>query len=668
MGSGAGLKPINDGLIFHADLANDRFYSGVGNTTYDLTGRYTGSINGSVIADPANKKSFVFDGVNDYLEFGPVQPLKYSVSVWFKPTGAPSHNDNYGGTLLGFNPEYPGNVNFVINYRWLDNTVITFHNSAGNVTTSSTVSANKVTHAVCTYDGSFIRVYIDGILNTSVSQTSDLSYPGSGNLNLQLGRWGHPGYERYFNGNIYQASVYNRALSASEILNLYNSNRKKYVPTENISTDGLILHIDPSINTCYPGTGTTIYDLSSNAYVGSILNGASYSNNRTGALLFDGANECVQFYNAILSGTQDFTIESWAYNTKTPAGQGGSDGTIFANYGVGNLQFFYSYQYIGMWLNNNSAYTPSPQAIYQYGPMQLTATRSGSNLSIYLDGNLVDTGSSADTVGTTTNFRIGANTSGTERFVGYIYNLKIYNRALPQSEIINNYNALKSRYKQELPKITSGSVFELDFADKNCYSGTGTTVYDLSSFNTAGSVVSGATFVGTGITSSFSFDGTDDYITFPYNSSQMSFPDNNATISVWFRYNSSDTTGCLITQRNSSGTGFQTYVNSSKFYADGGGTSGVLSVNNLNNGNNYNVVAVYDKANSLLRLYVNGIADNTVAYTGSIADTYTVLLGKSAFGSGQFGGNIYAAQVYNRVLSPTEISQNYNNSRARFGI
>jgi hypothetical protein len=38
--------------------------------------------------------------------------------------------------------------------------------------------------------------------------------------------------------------------------------------------------------------------------------------------------------------TQDFTIESWAYNTKTPAGQGGSDGTIFANYGVGNLQFF----------------------------------------------------------------------------------------------------------------------------------------------------------------------------------------------------------------------------------------------------------------------------------------------------------------------------------------
>jgi hypothetical protein len=665
MASGAGLKPINDGLIFHVDLANDRFYSGVGNTTYDLTGRYTGSINGGVIADPANKKSFVFDGVNDYLEFGPVQPTRYSISLWFKATGVPSHNDIYGGFLISANPQHFGAVSLCVGYRWDTNRLLVFQSSNGDVSSAS-VPANKCVNAVCTYDGSNIRIYIDGILTTTTPYTSDPSYPGSGNLNMKLGAWGHPGYERYFNGNIYHASVYNRALSASEILNLYNSNVKKYVPVENISTDGLILHIDPSINTCYPGTGTTIYDLSSNAYVGSILNGASYSNNRTGALLFDGANECVQFYNAILSGTQDFTIESWAYNTKTPAGQGGPDGTIFANYGVGNLQFFYSYQYIGMWLNNNSAYTSNPQAIYQYGPMQLTATRSGSNLSIYLDGNLVDTGSSADTVGTTTNFRIGANTSGTERFVGYIYNLKIYNRALPQSEIINNYNALKSRYKQELPKITSGSVFELDFADKNCYPGTGTTVYDLSSFRTNGSVMNGATFVGTGTTSSFSFDGVDDHLTFPYNSSQMSFPDNNATISVWFRYNSSDGTGSLITQRGISG--FCLYVMGGKFYADGGGTASITSVNTLHNGANYNAVAVYDRTNSLLRLYLNGIADNTTSYTGSIQDTYTILLAKSVFSDGPLAANIYAAQVYNRVLSASEILQNYNYNRGRFGI
>ena len=665
MASGAGLKPITDGLIFHADLANDRFYSGVGNSTYDLTGRYTGSINGSVLADPANKKSFVFDGVNDYLEFGPVEPTRLTVSAWFKATGVPSLNDIYGGVMIGSSPQHF--ISFGMGYRWTTNHVLFFQSQNGDVISAS-APANKVVNAVYTYDGVNSKLYIDGELASTVSYTTDPQYFSSGNRNLRIGFWGHPGYERYFNGNIYQVSVYNRALSASEILNLYNSNRKKYIPTENISTDGLILHIDPSINTCYPGTGTTINDLSSNAYVASLVNGATYSNNRTGALYFDGANDYVQFYNAILSGTQDFTIESWVYSTKSPVGsQGlGSESTVIGTYPAGALQIFYGYYYMGMYLNNGSAYIPNSQVIYQYGPAQLTATRSGSNLSVYLDGNLVDTGSSADSVGTTTNFRMGSNSGGGERFMGYIYNLKIYNRALPQSEIINNYNALKSRYKQELPKITSGSVFELDFADKNCYPGTGTTVYDLSSFRTNGSVMNGATFVGTGTTSNFSFDGVDDHLTFPYNSSQMSFPDNNATISVWFRYNSSDALGSLITQRGNSG--FQLYVNGSKFYTDGGGTAGVSTVNNLHNGANYNAVAVFDRTNSLLRLYLNGIADNTVAYTGSIQDTFTILLAKSNYGDGPLAANIYAAQVYNRVLSPTEISQNYNNSRARFGI
>jgi hypothetical protein len=188
----------------------------------------------------------------------------------------------------------------------------------------------------------------------------------------------------------------------------------------------------------------------------------------------------------------------------------------------------------------------------------------------------------------------------------------------------------------------------------------------LSSFRTAGSLVNGPVFVGTGVTSSFSFDGVDDHITFPYNSNQMSFPDNNATISVWFKYNSSDPTGCLITQRGTSG--FCLYVFGGKFYADGGGTASITSVNTLYNGANYNAVAVYDRTNSLLRLYLNGIADNTTSYTGSIQDTYTILMSKSVFSDGPLNANIYAAQVFNRVLSASEILQNYNYNRGRFGI
>jgi len=214
--------------------------------------------------------------------------------------------------------------------------------------------------------------------------------------------------------------------------------------------------------------------------------------------------------------------------------------------------------------------------------------------------------------------------------------------------------------------ISDGLVFYLDAANRRSYSGSGNTIYDLSSFRTAGTFVNGATFVSTGTTSNISFDGVDDHLTFPYNSNQMSFPDNNATISVWFKYNSSDATGCLITQRGVSG--FDLYVLGGRIYADGGGTVSVSGANTLSNAANYNFVAVYDRTNSLLRLYLNGVADNSVAYTGSIQDTYTILLAKSVFSDGPLKGNIYSAQVYNRALSATEILQNYNATRKRFGL
>jgi len=214
--------------------------------------------------------------------------------------------------------------------------------------------------------------------------------------------------------------------------------------------------------------------------------------------------------------------------------------------------------------------------------------------------------------------------------------------------------------------ISDGLIFYLDAANSRSYSGSGNTLYDLSSFRTAGTLINGATFVSTGTTSNISFDGVDDYLTFPYNSNQMSFPDNNATISVWFKYNSSDGTGCLITQRGFSG--FNLYVFGGRIYADGGGTGAVLGANTLSNAANYNFVAVYDRTNSLLRLYLNGVADNSVAYTGSIQDTYTILLAKSVFSDGPLKGNIYSAQVYNRALTQQEILQNYNATRKRFGL
>jgi hypothetical protein len=78
---------------------------------------------------------------------------------------------------------------------------------------------------------------------------------------------------------------------------------------------------------------------------------------------------------------------------------------------------------------------------------QIVALRKNtSDTEFYINGVLVKTGSSSDTIGSVNNFRMGTNTSGSERYTGNISNVQIYNRALSAAEVSQNFNALRGRY------------------------------------------------------------------------------------------------------------------------------------------------------------------------------------------------------------------------------
>jgi len=216
--------------------------------------------------------------------------------------------------------------------------------------------------------------------------------------------------------------------------------------------------------------------------------------------------------------------------------------------------------------------------------------------------------------------------------------------------------------------INTNLVLALDAANKVSYPGSGTGWYDISSNNYSGSLINGPTFSNAN-GGCIVFDGVDDYVNVPYNASTISFPTNNATICVWYRVSTvGDGTGALVTQRSVTGSGIQSYMISTRLYADGGGTAGVSSNTVIPNGTIAFGGIVYDKTNSLLKLYVNGVYDNQVSYTGNIQDTYPIRLGNGAFGDGPFPGNIYLASVYNRALTASEILQNYNATKTRFGL
>lgn len=208
-----------------------------------------------------------------------------------------------------------------------------------------------------------------------------------------------------------------------------------------IISDGLIFYLDAGNPRCYAGTGLTCYDLRA-SLAGFLVNGVGFGTANNGHFIFDGTNDQIQISqigSALLSGSQDFTISAWVQSS-------GGTGTIFANYLAGNLQVLYSPSYIGLWLNGAVAYA-NTATYYSANIVNLVAQRSsGTNITIYLNGQVIKTGTSNSTIGTTLDFRIGANTANGELFQGKLYNLQVHNRALSSTEILQNYASVKGRY------------------------------------------------------------------------------------------------------------------------------------------------------------------------------------------------------------------------------
>jgi hypothetical protein len=216
-----------------------------------------------------------------------------------------------------------------------------------------------------------------------------------------------------------------------------------------IVTDGLVLSLDAGNTKSYVSGSTTWFDKSGFSNNGTLTNGPTFNTGSLGSIVFDGVDDYITLPNGLLSGTGDFTVNQWIKSDSNELG-----GTTFGNYPSGNLQLFFGFNFIGMWLNNNSTYlgtspwnTTLPEFTTQ--PVMITALRSGSTTYFYINGSLKKTGSSSSTIGISSSiFRIGDNTNnaGGEQFKGSVFSTQVYNRALTPSEVLQNYNATKGRF------------------------------------------------------------------------------------------------------------------------------------------------------------------------------------------------------------------------------
>jgi hypothetical protein len=221
---------------------------------------------------------------------------------------------------------------------------------------------------------------------------------------------------------------------------------------EGIVTDGLILNVDAGFTPSYPKNGTTWYNLNGSIN-GSLTNGPTFSSDNGGSIVFDGTNDQVTF-SSFSSNPSQITCDTW-FKVDTS----NITGSLVAGWIMGiEGQFRIIYDTTGLfWVcrpSNSVWYGTGTSVNYSYGSsisdiwFNVTGTYNGSYNSIYINGTLQSTGATiSGTVNLTNNFVIGRGVSPNVAFQkgnGAVY--RIYNRALSDSEILQNFNAQKGRF------------------------------------------------------------------------------------------------------------------------------------------------------------------------------------------------------------------------------
>lgn len=222
--------------------------------------------------------------------------------------------------------------------------------------------------------------------------------------------------------------------------------------------------------------------------------------------------------------------------------------------------------------------------------------------------------------------------------------------------------------------IRSGLTLQLDAANPKSYPGTGTTWIDLSGNGKNGTLTNGPTFSN----SSIVFDGVDDFVVSP-----VSFSLSTTSVSFWVyldptinwstRFDvmsgsiAATTNGRFLFYRLNT-TVMQVYI---IFPSLAILTFDLTSANTLMTGLWNNIVITSETVGSTTtgKLYRNGqlASSNSIAEAATATSTSLYLMRNqaSAFPT---KGSISATQVYNRVLSDTEVQQNFEAMRGRYGV
>jgi len=220
-----------------------------------------------------------------------------------------------------------------------------------------------------------------------------------------------------------------------------------------INTNELILYLDAANVASYPGTGTTWRDLSGNNNNFSLINGPTFSAANLGSIVFDGADDYLQISSLVWDYNNNFTIQFWF----TPSSLGGANGYgLFFNGTTGsntNRVQIAGNSDGSVYLNTvgssvGDVFTSSSGLVTTGNWYNFAAVRNSGVITVYLNGVLVASGNVNYAVSQQSNLYVGfIRSSGALWYLnGRMSSILINNRSLSVNEVLQNYNATKSRF------------------------------------------------------------------------------------------------------------------------------------------------------------------------------------------------------------------------------
>ena len=222
MAVNAGPNIVEDGLILYLDAANRRSYPGSGTAWTDLSGNNnTSTLQNGPSYNSQNNGFIVFDGSNDVGEITSSPSIEVSgnitIDVWMYLLSS------IAGAVISKGP-ISTDYDYMVYYSDNGPRLAFFKkDTLGVVDTAqyTTTILNRWVHTCWVYNGSTIIGYENGVQATSAAASGNIR---TSSVSLKIGA----GWVTYRNCHIAQTKIYNRALTATEVLQNFEATRGRF--------------------------------------------------------------------------------------------------------------------------------------------------------------------------------------------------------------------------------------------------------------------------------------------------------------------------------------------------------------------------------------------------------------------------------------------------------